>query len=789
MHRIVEPPRYIYPLEDEWKMTEQRFSPLYLAQLETICTLANGYLGMRAVFEEGSPAVENGTFINGFFEYRPIIYGEEAYGFPKTSECMLNVTDGKIIKLYVDGDAFELPQADILDFRRILDLRSAALDREVVWETAIGKRLSVKSRRLVFFRRRHLAAVVYEVTMLNEPARLTIASEMIYRQDGSAEEWDPRRARGFVGRVLHPVTHTVRDCRIILCHETHGSQMILACGMDHELQTECEYSYDTKCEEDFGAVIFSVDARPGEPVRLVKYLSYHTSGTASCQELCFRTEMTLDRGLRRGFANLLADQREYMDRFWYNCGVEIAGELRMKRAMHWNLFQLLQASARADGAGIGAKGLTGQAYEGHYFWDIEIYVLPFLIYTTPRIARSLLKFRYKLLDKARARARELGHRGALYPWRTIAGGESSAYYAASTAQYHINAAIAYGLRKYVTVTGDERFLYEYGAEILVETARLWADLGFYSDYHDRLFCINGVTGPDEYNTVVNNNYYTNLMARENLWYAAATVAAMRREHPEHFAILMDRTGLDPAEIETWRQAADRMYLPYDKKRDIHPQDDSFLEKEPWDFANTPDDKYPLLLHFHPLNIYRHRVIKQADTVLAMFLLGDEFSPEEKKRNFDYYDPLTTGDSSLSVCIQSIVAVEIGYLDKAYEYFNYAVSMDLADVGGNVKDGVHIASTGGTWMAAVYGFGGFRDYGGRFSFRPRLPEQWRRLRFPLTIRGQTLEVEITSASTTYTLCQGEGLTIYHDNQELRLTMTAPLILPTSPGVQSKPQLGK
>jgi alpha,alpha-trehalose phosphorylase len=284
-----------------------------------------------------------------------------------------------------------------------------------------------------------------------------------------------------------------------------------------------------------------------------------------------------------------------------------------------------------------------------------------------------------------------------------------------------------------------------------------------------------VTGPDEYNTVVNNNTFTNLMARENLWYAAATLAEIHRDHPDRFAELVDKAGLDISETEEWQKAADNMYLPFDAKSGIHPQDDSFPDKEMWDFDNTPQDKYPLLLHYHPLVIYRHKVIKQADLVLAMFLLGDEFSIEEKKCNFDYYDPLTTGDSSLSVGIQSIVAFELGYLEKANEYARYAVLMDLADIGGNVSDGVHMAAMGATWMVLAYGFAGMRDYDGQLSFNPVQFEGQGRIRFPLTVRGQRIEVDMKSDCTTYTLLQGDGLVIRHINEEVSLSPDAPSVM--------------
>jgi alpha,alpha-trehalose phosphorylase len=453
--------------------------------------------------------------------------------------------------------------------------------------------------------------------------------------------------------------------------------------------------------------------------------------------------------------------------------------------IRWNLFQLLQASERVEGHGIGARGLTGDSYEGHYFWDTEIYVLPFLIYTNPQMARALLKHRYDMLNKARVRAKELGHRGATFPWRTINGDEASAYYAAGTAQYHINADIAYALRKYVEVTGDEEFLWRYGAEILVETARLWCDLGFFSERKGGCFCINGVTGPDEYTALVNNNYFTNLMARENLRYGAHTVHHLERTRPDAFQKLVRITGLVNSEPAAWGEAAERMHLPYDERLRVHPQDDDFLQLEKWDFAGTPEDHYPLLLHYHPLNLYRSQVVKQADTVLAMFLLAEQFTAEEKKRNFDYYDPLTTHDSSLSVCVQSIVANEIGYRRKAMRYFNFAAVMDLSDVGGNMMHGAHIASIGGTWMALVYGFAGMRDEGGRISFRPRLPDGWDRLAFCLSVRGRRLRVEIDHAATIYRLVEGEELTIRHDGEELTLAAAGRTVTRPSPPAEPEP----
>jgi len=760
-------PSYVYPA-DEWRFVEKRFFPRLLPQTETFFATANGYLGMRGSFEEGRPVYQSGTFVNGFYESWPIVYGEEAYGFASTGQTIVNVTDAKIIKLYVDDEPLFLPTASLLHYERALNMKDGTLDRELVWETAAGKQVSIKSRRFVSFEHRHLAAIQYEMTVLNADAPVVISSQVINEDSQEAEHKDPRRPRGFRGPVLLPRLDYSEQMRLVLGHATASSKMTLACGVDHTLETDCNVSTESRCAGDAAKLVYSIDAVTGKPVRLTKFMAYHTSRVAPPEELCDRAERTLDRAMRDGFDRLLEGQKTYMDTFWDRSDIEYQGDPAAQQAIRFNLFQILQASGRAEGAGIPAKGLTGQGYEGHYFWDTEIYVLPFLIYNEPRIAKNLLKFRHGYLDKARARAKEVNQKGALFPWRTINGDEASAYYAAGTAQYHINADIVYALKKYVDVTGDDAFLREAGAEILVETARLWVDLGFYSDRRDGQFCIHGVTGPDEYNTVVDNNTYTNLMARENLRYAVNTVDMLREQYPERFEALVDRTRLEPREIENWRRAGERMYVPYDEKTGVNPQDDSFLDKKPWDFENTPADRYPLLLHHHPLVIYRHRVIKQADVVLVMFLLGQEFSTDQKKRNFEFYDPMTTGDSSLSVSIQSIVGAELGYWDKAIEYARYAALMDLADVGGNVQDGCHIASMGGTWMAIVYGLAGLRDSNGTVGFRPLPPPYAQRIAFSLRIRGCLLKIDITRDDVTYTLREGDGLSFVHADETILLT---------------------
>jgi alpha,alpha-trehalose phosphorylase len=618
---------------------------------------------------------------------------------------------------------------------------------------------------------RHLVAIRYQVRLLDGEAPIVISSQLRHEVEGgegTTDHFDPRRSRE-LGDVLVPDGQARSGDRATLRYRVAESGLKLACGIDHVVECNALYTSETIVDDRRGKLVLQVDAEAGTTIGIDKYAVYFTSKVAATERLADRCDRVLDRALADGMDVIADRQRRWWGGFWERADIQVEGNEVVQQAVRWNMFQLAQATARVEGTGVPAKGLTGSGYEGHYFWDIEIYVLPFLVYTDPVVARNLLQFRCSLLDHARRRAAELNQRGALFPWRTINGEEASAYYEAGTAQYHINADITYALKKYLDITGDAEFLARDGAELLVETARLWADLGFFRDGRGPdTFHIFGVTGPDEYTTLVNDNAYTNLMARLNLRYAADVVSHLRATDPKAFDQLAHRTAVGDAEVATWRRAADAMHIPHDEHLGITPQDANFLEREQWDFDNTPRDRYPLLLHYHPLVIYRHQVIKQADIVLAMFLLPDEFGPELKRRNFEYYDPLTTGDSSLSAAIQSIVAAELEDHGKAIEYFRYALFMDLADVAANAADGVHIASAGGVWLSLVYGFGGMRDVDGKLSFAPRLPSGWERMSFPLTVPQGRLRVSATRFDVTYELEEGTAdLTIHHRGEPITL----------------------
>ncbi len=738
---------------DPWRFVERSYDSRDLGVTETLFTVGNGYLGMRANPEEGRAAYAHGTFINGFHETWTIRHAESAFGFAKTGQTLVNVPDAKVMKIYVEDEPLTLGTADLESYRRVLDFADGVLRRSLVWRTPSGKRVRVDSTRLVSMTQRHLAVMCMEVTMLSGNAPIVISSQLINRQDGEdeyhvpsaamGEGVDPRRASDFEGRVLLPRLSYARDDRMLLGYMCANSRMTLAVAADHVLTTQSESQTVCRNEEDLTKIVYRVAAEEGVPLRLDKFVAYHTSRGVPVRELSDRCDRTLDRATHNGHEHYLEEQRGWYDQFWADADVVVDGDRDVQQAVRYNLFQLAQASARSDGQGVSAKGVSGSGYEGHYFWDTEIYVTPFLTYTQPHVARNVLHFRNRMLPAARERARELAEAGALYPWRTINGEEASAYYAAGTAQFHINADIAYALSRYIDATGDTGFLVRDGIDMLVETARTWAGLGFWrSTGEEDSFHIHGVTGPDEYTTVVNNNLFTNVMARFNLERAVRAVQEVREADPAGFEQVAFRLRLRDEELVEWSRCAANMTIPFSEQLGIHPQDEHFLDREVWDLSKTPAELRPLMLHYHPLVIYRFQVLKQADVVLAMFLQGDRFSLEEKRADFEYYDPITTGDSTLSSVVQSVIAAEVGHREAALHYFMRSLAVDLLDLHGNTVDGLHVASCGGVWTALVFGFGGMRDHGGRLSFDPRLPESWPSLTFRVRWRGLRLHVRLT-----------------------------------------------
>lgn len=770
MKHIHEKTPHLFPVE-EWHIREDAPDIRMSILAETIFSQANGYIGTRGTFEEGSANLGSceGMYLNGVYLREPYNYPESAYSFATHNNKMVQIPNGKAVRLEIDGETLLCGASALTNYQRCLDLRTGIVERSLQWNTASGKQLTISIRRLVSLVDKNLFCLEYTLTPVNfsGPVRISSALDAAYKS-GNYDEDDPRVGHLSIKQTLQQIETATQELDAFFVHHVRSGAFAIASACRHIFVKGEPAATEAMNIPGQAGFNFSCELKEGQDLSFVKYVAYHHGMPGEEEALKEATKHTLDAAAKGGFENIALEQKLVFDEFWKNSDVTILDDPALQQGLRFNLFSLYQSAGKDGRSNIAAKGLSGPGYDGHYFWDTEIYIIPFFVYGNPSVARKLLEYRYSILDAARERARQMSHnKGALYAWRTIGGEECSAYYPAGTAQYHINAAVAYAIRQYFQATQDWDFMLRYGAEMLFETARIWVQLGHFNPRRDGKFCIFSVTGPDEYTAVVNNNFYTNAMARCHLRTAVAIADTLREKDPKAFAALAQKIGLEEIELMDWKKIAETMYLPYDEKLGINPQDDAFLDRPRWDFANTPDENYPLLLHYHPLVIYRYQVLKQADTVLAMVLLGDEFEPELKKRNLEFYEPLTTHDSTLSTCMYSIASSEAGKFKEAYEFFGDSVRMDLDNLHGNTEYGLHMACMAGSWMSVVMGFGGMRVWNETLRFAPYVPEQWKGYTFRILYRGSRVEVNVAPHEVSYSLVEGPAIDILHDVEKLSL----------------------
>ena len=749
---------------------------------ESLLALSNGHIGIRGNLDEGEPHGIPGTYLNSFYEQRPLPHAEAGYGYPESGQTMVNVTNGKIIRLLVDDAPFDVRYGTLHAHERVLDMRAGLLERHADWTSPAGKRVRVHSRRLVSFVQRAVVAIEYEVEAVGSAVRVILQSELVANEAQPGASDDPRTA-AVLDDPLQAVEHDSLDRSALLVHRTRASGLTVAAAMDHLVDGPGTVTIEADSRADWARTSVACVLQPGQRLRLVKLVAYGWSSLRSTPSLRDQVSAALAGARLTGFAGLVRQQRNYLDTFWDTADVRVEGDEVLQQAVRFGLFHVLQSGARAERRCIPAKGLTGPGYDGHTFWDTEGFVLPLLTYTVPGAAADSLRWRHSTLDLARARAQALGHEGAAYPWRTIRGQECSGYWPAGTASFHVNADIADAVVRYCAATGDVDFEAEVGLELLVETARLWRSLG----HHDAAgrWHIAGVTGPDEYSAVADDNVFTNLMAARNL--RAAAAAADR--HPQRAAEL----GVTDDESAAWLAAATAVYVPYDEDLQVHPQAEGFTRHQEWDFEGYRG-RYPLLMSAPYHQLYRRQVIKQADLVLAMQWCGDAFTPEQKARNFGYYEARTVRDSSLSACTQAVMAAEVGHLELAHDYAHEAALVDLRDLHGNTKDGLHMASLAGAWSTVVAGFGGLRDHSGVLSFDPALPAGITRLSFSVRWRGSLLDVAVDGTQVTYGLrdARQDAVVIRHAGEDVEISGDRPVTLPLRariPGATPSQPIGR
>lgn len=716
---------------------------------ESIYSTANGYIGVRGNFEEAYPHSIRGCYLNGFFDTHKIKYSESAYGFPEIGETMVNVLDGQSIIFLINNEKFSLENGKILEMDRSLDVENGYALRRITWQSPNDEILIFEFKRMTSFVTMELFMIHVTVTAVKFDGEVEIISSISMPEVQISNPNDPRAAVDHIQPIV--LTDRYIDGQMV-------GMTASTVNANQGVQLMCNHSLDFDFTLEERAVVgrYKKTLKSSEVFSFDKYCIY----TDEHKHNRFRETgvAILENVLKKSSECHFSEQKKYLDEFWSYSKIKITGDDDVEKAISFNMYQLLSSAGKDSVSQIAAKGLSGSGYEGHYFWDTEIYMLPFFTLTQPQTAKKLLKYRYLTLNKGKDRALELGHqRGVKIPWRTISGIECSSYFPAGTAQYHINADVAYAYIQYYLHTGDEEMMQSFGFEVLLETARLWLEVGHFKNNE---FRIDGVTGPDEYTAIVNNNYYTNAMAKYHLsWVVKVYNDLTNKDFNFNEQLLVT-----DSEILKMKKASESMYLPYDQTLDIHLQDDTFLDLKQWDFVNTPKENYPLLLNYHPLTIYRHQVLKQADTILAHFLL-DDVSESTLKHSFDYYESITTHDSSLSPCVYGMMASRINDPEKAYEYFMKTIYLDLQNSHGNTKDGLHIANAGGAYLGIVYGFAGLRIKADGLHIKPTKPHKWEAYSF--RIRHQNRVVEFIIDDQLKITTDGP-ITIFIDDQLHQIT---------------------
>jgi trehalose/maltose hydrolase-like predicted phosphorylase len=681
-------------VRDGWRLAAEA-AALELPHVAAVFSIGNGFIGIRG---PGETADAPRVYLNGVYEWMPIAYHEAAHGYARETDLRLAVADATQPAISVST---RLTGVELDLTRCVRTERRAAAGGEIVIEQFVA----MAPTALVLTRVRFAETAGIGVTPYITPPPGSTTAPAAPAEDAI---YDPRIAPAITESPWRAVDQEAGPKRATRTDRLEKSGFVVASAM----QEIGRRTRDGRVEIDFVS-------------------GYHADRTAAVLEPLLAM---LTAAGERGYDALLADQAAWFADFWATSTVAIPGQPEAELALRYALAELAMAVGRDGTTSVGAKGQTGEGYEGHVFWDADLYVLPVFAYTHPEIARAMLAWRIAGLDAARDNARAMGQTaGALYPWRTIGGHECSSYFPAGPAQYHINADIAYALETYLAASGDRTILAAGGGEMLVETARIWLAIGFHDATKDGAFVINRVTGPDEYTAIVNNNLYTNLMAARHLRFAAREGVTLGL--------------LDAAEADRMLRAADTMFLPFDEARQVYAQDDAYFALEPWPFDATPADKYPLLLHFHPLAIYRRRVSKQADAVLALALLPAAFAPEMRQRLLETYEAETTHDSTLSASAFATAAAHAGDGARAAHYWRVAALTDLSDLFGNTDHGLHMAALAGSWTTLAMGFAGMRVEGDVLCFDPVAIPGLADYSFSLSFRGARVAVTVSGASAS------------------------------------------
>ena len=745
-----------YLVQDEWSIIEEGFHADYSQITESIFSLGNGMMGQRANFEEGySGHTLQGSYVAGIYYPDKTKVGWWKNGYPEYFAKVLNAPSWIGLDIEINGIALDLATCEVEDFRRELNMREGYLQRTFTARLSDGSRILVSATRFCSMADPEMGTIRYSITALDDAIEVSMEAYVdagIVNQDSNYDEkfWIPRgaKAKRTVAWVLAETKKTGFQV---------ATAMKLQLVKDGE---ELEVKSAKKEREDYAGVKIKQKIKGGQTLTVYKYAGVLSSLNHTPDTLVEGSLEKVRAAASVGFDQLLAAHAEAWANTWQGADIEIKGDVAAQQAIRFNIFQLYQTYTGQDARlNIGPKGFTGEKYGGSTYWDTEAYCLPFYLSSADQqVARNLLVYRHNHLERAIENAGKLGFSGgaALYPMVTMNGEECHNEWEITFEEIHRNGAIAYAIYDYVKYTGDEQYLAEYGAEVLIAIARFWAQRVHWSEWRQK-FVMHGVTGPNEYENNVNNNWYTNFIARWCLQYTLSSLARVEQIDPEAYRTLLDKTGFDrQAEPQQWMGIIDKMYLPEHEQLGIFLQQDGFLDKQLLNVDQLDPKDRPLNQNWSWDRILRSCFIKQADVLQGLYFFEEQFDLDTIRRNFDFYEPKTVHESSLSPCVHAILAARLGKEEKAYEMYLRTARLDLNDYNNDTEDGLHITSMAGTWMSVVKGFAGMKVVDGQLSFAPFIPSKWEGFSFVTRFRGHILRVEMDRTGTTLHNLSDQGL---------------------------------
>ncbi len=741
---------------DPWRVVEEGYDKEQSLVSESIFSLANEYMGVRGYFEEGYGGKRlTGCYINGVYEEK----GVDSLPYKGISDritFMVNSVDWLYTRIYIDGEKLDLQECKIADFRRVLDMKRGLLSREFIWETRTGKRLKLEFQRFLSMVNTCTGYQRLKFKPLNFSGEVEIVSGLDFSIPHEAypeAHWNCLQ-KGRSNEITAILAQTGNSkIGVFSGFELGFSQELPPLKyIEEELLAGVKFKLrlDKNKETFFDKKVVNYWQQGGN---FKKYWS-------ACME-----EAAGDIG--PGFDQAFQQQTDYWEDIWQRNDISIKGDEENQQGIRYCIYQLWQTfQGKNPGLNIGAKGLTGEAYSGHTFWDTEIYCLPFYLFNNQTAARNLLLFRYKGLDKARERAGELDCSGACYPVATLDGAESCTQWQHSNLQLQPTTAVAYAIWHYYQITHDSEFLYNQGVEMLIEISRFLADRCQQGQKTGRVGYY-GVMGPDEFQLMVNHNCYTNYMARKTFIFTVDLLEEMKKDFSQAYSDLVRELSLNEEEIFKWRKLAEEIYIPLDEKTGIYEQHQGFFDLPHIEIDSIPESGFPLYNHWSYDRIYRNDMIKQPDVLMFMFLYNQEFSFESKKANYEYYEPRCIHESSLSPSIHSILAAGLNKNEDAIEFFKFATRLDLDNYNRNTGDGLHLTSIAAAWMNTVYGFGGLRSDGDIITFKPSIPDIWDEFSFKISYNGSLLKIRVDRNQAEFKVNRGPSQTIkvYNDRYEV------------------------